>query len=207
MKSIRINQPEAIPILLDAGDDINKIIQNSNGDYESALSLSCKSYIKDKEEIVHLIVEKALILDINNDIQAAGAVHWICESKSPKICKMVLEKGINNINRFDQKGLPGPSRITENENNEKDIIEILSILVDYGYDLNGMAKMQTAQPLLALFCQAIHLSYNVIDWLLKNGADPYLEFHDSKGTLKKVLDIPKNRKNQKLKDIFANYIC
>lgn len=205
MRSIRINQPEAIPILLEAGDDISKIIQNSNGDYESALSLSCKSYVTNKEEIVHLIVEKATILDIDDDIQAAGAVHWICESKSPSICKMVLEKGINNINRFDKFGLSGPSRMTENENNENDVIEILSTLVAYGFDLNGIAKTNTAQPLLAEFCQAIHLSYNVIDWLLKNGADPSLQFKDSKGNTKRTLEIVKNRKNQKLKEIFVKY--
>lgn len=207
MKSIRINQPETIPILLEAGDDIDKIVKNSNGEYESALSLSCKSYIKNKEELVHLIVEKASILDIDESIQASGAVHWICESKSPIICKMVLEKGINNINRFDKYGLSGPSRMTENENNESDVIEIISTLVCNGFNLNGMAKIQAAQPLLANFCQAIRISYNVIEWLLKNGADPYLKFHDNKGNLKSTFDIIQNKKNSKLKEIFAKYTC
>lgn len=204
MKAIRINQPETIPILLEVGDDPGKIIKSANGEYESALSICCKSNIKNKEEIARLIIEKSMSLDIDEKVQAAGAVHWICESKSPAICKAVLEKGIKNINRFDQKGLPGPCRLLDAKD-EKVVIEILSILLSYGYDLNGICPtVPTAKPLLAHFCRAIFPSVSVIEWLIKNGADPYLQFQDDDGTVKTTMSIAKNKR--KLIPVFAKFV-
>ncbi|OHT04692.1 ankyrin repeat-containing protein [Tritrichomonas foetus] len=202
MKSIRINQPETIPLLLESGDNPDKFVFNPiRKEYESALSLACKAQINGKEEVVKLLLENINKVDLDRSIESPSAVHWICESRSPVICKLVLEKGID-VNRFDQNGCSGPQRLTDCRD-EDVVIEILQLLIAFGYDMNLVSKNDNSKPILVHFCQSIVPSLRVIDWMLQNGADPYLPFKEH-NLEKTPFDIARNK--FKLRPIFMKYV-
>lgn len=199
MQAIRINQPDIIPLLIESGEDAEKLIC-VKGEFISALSLICKSELVNKEGIVSLIISKSNIIDIDEDNQVQGAAHWICISKSPAICRMVLQKGID-VNRFDMNGLSGPALLVDKDDNI--VIEILELFLQYGFDLDGMANSIIAKPLLVHFCSAINPSPTVIQWLIDHGANLYLEYTYSHGVRKTPLEV--GLKKRKLKSLFSKY--
>ena len=115
---------------------------------------------------------------------------------------MILEKGID-VNRFDEKGRPGTYFLVDSVKvPPKSIIEILDLLVQYGYDLNLFSTNPPGMTILAYFLQSIEIDdgvMSIIEWLLQNGADPKIVFKNGK----RPIDMTRK---PKLKKLLEKYI-
>lgn len=155
------NKPDAIPLLIDAGVDLSFI----SADNQTALSLAC---FQGQTEIVRLICQKLDNIDLPPTIKSKAAVHWLCESKSPEIARIILEKEID-VNRVDKDGHLGPFYLLDVAESDV-LIEILELLVNAGLKIDSVAN-PTMNTLLGDYVTGIKKQYEVIDWLLSQGAN------------------------------------
>lgn len=204
MVAIKNNQPEAVHLLIDAGEDPDIKIKDLYifFKWKCALSTACFNHVDGKVEFVRYLLSKISEIDIPSLEQKEAAVHWICRSKSPEIVKMVLERGID-VNRFDEKGRPGPYHLVDSSKVPyQSIIEILDLLHQYGYDLNKFSRNPPGETILAHFLRSIEINdgvMSIIEWLLEHGASPTIKFQDGK----RPIDIVKR---PKLKSLLEKYI-
>lgn len=191
MLAISNCEAAAVPILIECGEDPSYIAPNV---YESALSLACfqgEEWI----HIVKLICEKAETLDLPPDVKEKGAIHWACSSKSPEIVRMVLERGVD-VNRLDKNGYTGAHYMVDACSEDK-AIEILEVMMEYGFTLTG--------PNLSIvvdFVTAIKKQFRVIEWLFAHGVDPNEKYDN-----KKIADyvLASSRTNMKMRKIHQQW--
>ena len=142
MLAITNNQFMAVPILLDAGDDPEYFAP----DGQSALFLAC---FQRSTETVRLLCEKMQIVDIDPTITGKALIHHACGSCDPEIVRIVLTKNID-VNRLDKDGRLGPWYLIDLAK-EEDIIRILEMLVEKGFNINLVKKLpngRTSDPLI-----------------------------------------------------------
>jgi ankyrin repeat protein len=159
MLAIASNEPDAIQLLLESGEDPGFITQNN----ESALSLACfqgETWI----DQVRMICDRVASIDLDPRVKEKAAIHWACASKSPAIVRMMLEKGID-VNRVDSKDKSGLFYLLDNCR-EETVIEIIDLMVAHGF------KVSANPAALVDFLQAMTKQYKVIEKLLEYGVDP-----------------------------------
>jgi ankyrin repeat protein len=160
MLAVINNQTEAVSLLLKSKCDPDARTKEN----DTALSLAC---FMPNYEAVKMIAEVLVEVDIPDDIKDVAAVHWICQSRDPRIAEIILDKGID-VNRLDKDGRSGPFYMLDAPN-EDDILKIFNLLYDYGFNVNIRGKQQNS--ILGEFLLGIKKSYKIIDWLLSKGAN------------------------------------
>lgn len=108
-------------------------------------------------------------------------------SHSKAIAEMILRRGID-VNRFDDKGYPGPFYLVDSVPT-KVAIEILDLLVENGYKINSFSMNPPGMTILGYFLQGIQRDPVVIEWLLQHGADPTIKCANGK----RPIDLTKKR--------------
>ncbi|OHT10034.1 hypothetical protein TRFO_20837 [Tritrichomonas foetus] len=168
--------------------------------WESALSLACFS---GDEELVKYLLNYVTQIDRSPDIKCKSAIHWICQSHSLNIVREVLKHNID-VNRFDDKGQPGPFYLLD-RTSEEVTIDILELLVQYGYDINNVYRYhQQQKSLLCHFLSGIKPVYRIIEWLLQHGADPSIPFYTNNHKKLNAYDIAK--KKPLMKSLLDKYV-
>jgi len=160
MLAIQNNYSDAIPLLIEANIPIN----TCNSSFETPLSAAC--YLSHVES-VRVLCNHIDNIDIPSNIHAKAAVHWLCESKSVEIARIILDKNID-VNRLDQSGNIGPYYLIDMEDTTKHI-EILELLYQKGIDLNK--TLPGKNTLLGNHLKFVKKDAVVIKWLIDHGAD------------------------------------
>ena len=162
MLAIINNQQDAVSLLLENGADPS--VRASDGN--TALSLNCFSF--QNLNVMKLLCDSLINVDIPDEINGLSAVHWICQSGSVEICKMILDRGIN-VNRIDEHGRTGPYYLVDigTEDNQ---LKILELLYEHGLDINFRSS-QRQNSAFGIYVQSIKHYPKIIDWFLSHGGD------------------------------------
>ncbi|OHS98742.1 hypothetical protein TRFO_08754 [Tritrichomonas foetus] len=147
----------------------------------------------DKEDSKYELIK--YLLDNTTNIEprvsnTQGPAQWICKSKSPDIARLFFEKKGDQIDvhRVDQLGYLGPSYLSFFKSNQSDIIDILKIFRQHGFDFNYYNIQTNTPSILESFILAIDKLHNVIKWLLENGANPNVPFVRGNGQFSTLLE-------------------
>lgn len=175
--AIKNFQTDAVPLLLEAGEDPSKFTPQKIYFFflitfhfnffvnECALEVAC---IQQQVAVVQALCDKMTCVDIPYEVQDQGAVHWICISHNPEIARIILSKGINNVNRLDKDGHMGPYYMLD-IGEEDENIEVLELLYQEGLDINK--KTPKTASILGEYVISISKPLKIIEWLLAHGAD------------------------------------
>ena len=98
---------------------------------------------------------------------AFPAVCSLCILGNPYIAKMILSKKID-VHRMDKKGRTGPDFL-QSDSNQPNFLKILSMLYEYGYNLNF--KNKSGNTILGTYLTSLHPPKVIIEWLIIHGAD------------------------------------
>ena len=193
MLAVAYDQEKAVKILLKSGESNVSYFNKFN---QSALSLACYySNVEYVKEIASYLVD----VDLPSCINGQGAVHWICQSKSLEIARILLGKGID-VNRIDENGNVGPCYLGE-LCSEGFILDMLQLLIKHGFDINLHAP--TGTSILGVFVASISKPYKAIDWLLEHGADTNIKSKSNLLIKEQMINIAK--RNPKMKAIVDKY--
>jgi hypothetical protein len=140
------------------------------------------------EEIVEMLLERATQID-PPDPKGSAAVHWLCQSKSPRIARMVLEKGID-VARVDDDQRVGPYYLIDTVP-EADAIQILELLVQNGWDVNQPSGPNRS-TLLGACLGAITKPVEVMRWLIRHGANLAAPAPSEN---RRIIDVIKTKRN------------
>ena len=173
------------------------------------MSAACNSLCYDPpkyEKLIRFLLSKISEVDIPENEIGVSAVHWLCNSHSPAVAQMFLERGINP-NRYDNEGRPGPFYLVDSCSNNQDAIAILDLLVKYGYDLNEHPA--NGIPILAHYLNSISIRncVDIVEWLVSHGANPHLKFIYQKNTTS-CYELAKKKKSEpfhEILEIFNKY--
>ena len=160
--AIETRQFDTIPDLLGAGECL------VGGD-KSPLECACR--YGDNAETLALLKElcakSGRIEDDHNDTE--GPAHWACQLGSPEILRLFLNHGAS-ITRLDKNRMTCAIRLLRSRKNSDTIIECLKILKDtHKFDLNEPRYPTVlSEALTSVKAQSF---VDVVEWLLKNGAD------------------------------------
>ena len=196
MLAITNSQPEAIPLLLQSGEDPSVITLEKR---ECALQLAC---FQREVEVVRELCERLVNVDLPEEMHERAAVHWICQSHHPEIARIILAKGIN-VNRLDGDGHAGPYYMLD-VGEEHEILEIFDLLLKHGLNLNISAP--TAKPtntILGEFVTSITRPLKIIEWLLAHGADPTAKLVS---TGQRICDYVKTSKIEPIIELFDRFM-
>ncbi|OHT00708.1 hypothetical protein TRFO_32527 [Tritrichomonas foetus] len=160
--------------------------------------------MENKEEFIKYLLDKISEVDLKPNERMKSAVHWICQSHSKRIVQMVLEKGID-VNRFDEKGQPGPYYLIDTTP-DNEAIEILDLLVKYGYDLNGVCQYGCGLTILGQYLCSIKSCLPVIEWLLAHGADPFTPFTGTDKKAKNAYEMAQKSSKRQIRALFEKYV-
>jgi ankyrin repeat protein len=191
MLAIMSCEMEAIPVLLDCGEDPSYVTPRGN---MSALFLAC--FMGDAwVDVIKMLCERVTKLDLDPGLREKAAIHWACQSKSPEIVEAIVSKGID-VNRLDQNGKTGVFYLLD-ACSEDTIIRILEILVDYGLEITKGPNLS----IMADFATAIGKPCKVIEWLFEHGVDPRARFQD-----KRIIDyFSEHRGTKEFRLIYDKY--
>ena len=204
---------DAVPLLVEAGQKPDEVteIPNQNSDnlsfvmssHETALSLACK---QNSLKTVKYLCSKMDKVDLNENINDAAAVHWICSTGNPEIVGTVLDKGIN-VNRLDGNGRSFAHYLISGAHDSSSMINILEQLLTKGLDLNLLCKSPNGElhnSILSEFVTAIDKFPQVIKWLLNHGADPNVPVFLPK-TVVPLISYVHNLSDSRIEKIFREY--
>jgi hypothetical protein len=136
------------------------------------------------EEISELLIERATVIDPPDDTKRAAGVHWLCDCKSPRIARMMIDRGID-VSRVDSKKRVGPHRLVDTAD-DATAIAILEMLVQNGWNVNQKNGPEKS-TLLAEYVASIRRPIAVIRWLVTHGADLGAMAVRGKGTIIQAL--------------------
>lgn len=197
--------PDALRILVRSSDDLAYF----NASNESVISLmfnySSGSIFKDI--IIDLLTKYPdTRIEPPDDAEMSGVCHWICKMCDTQVAELMIRTPGVDVNRLDQKGYTGPYYLSMQkdykEGDTQSSTKILDILISHGFNVN-LRKNATTPSLLEVFVKAMKVRYNIIEYLLKNKADPYIQF--SKKPTVYLIDEVMNMRDQQLKKIFEPY--
>ena len=189
----------ALRLLLDAKFNPSYMAE----DFRTPISIAC---FYSNVETVKMLAEVTEEVDIPANIKAPSAVHWICSSKSPEIAKILCSKGID-VNRVDAQGRMGPSFFISSNNNNKNNIEILTVLLNHGLKINFHLPGKNTILGDCLKSDIFKDSIEFTEFLLDNGADPNaLIDSGGKSPVTCIEHIKRNaRPSTKYKELYDNY--
>jgi hypothetical protein len=159
MLAVNSCNAEAVRIVLEAGESLDS---GESDDDTSPLGQAC---FLGQEEIVELLLEKSIEIE---PVKGCSCVHWLCQSKSPRIAKLMLMKDID-VSRVDHDGFVGPHYLVDSAP-DQEAIEILQLLVEYMWDVNQPYGPHQS-TLLGEYLESILRPMAVIRWLIEHGAD------------------------------------
>lgn len=155
--AIVVNDDKATALLAKSSE--NLMFRNSKG--ETALSIACKCNniyaVKTLCEKMSSLEEKGYGLD--------GAAHWACSSNNYEIAKIILKRNVD-VNRKNQLGQLCVGYFKVSKNNINDVIKILDLLIDNGFDLND-----PSYPAIQPFITGLNIYPEIVDWFLSKGID------------------------------------
>ncbi|OHT16844.1 hypothetical protein TRFO_12942 [Tritrichomonas foetus] len=181
MTAIIYKEYEAIDILLNSGEDAGFFLPNG----KCALYCACfiNHHTSDGSDSQIELIERLLRLTETINIEPnipniAGPIHWICRSSSPNIARLFFKYHPEiDVNRVDENNFTGPVILAFlREISSNDIIEIISLCLKHGYNLNTYNRQNRQKSLIEVFCFAITVQPLVVQFLLDNGASPYVPF-------------------------------
>ena len=156
---IVISDPVILEHFFKLGWDPNLI--DTNGDTLLTIAL-----LRKQEELVEVLLKYMNPIDPPN---ANPVVCEICRSCKPNIARRILSHNID-VYRLDKFGRFGPFYLPSR--NEKNNIEIISLLIEYGFDINF--KDEEGNSLLgSILYRNIRNQYKCCEWLILLGADVY----------------------------------
>jgi hypothetical protein len=82
--------------------------------------------------------EMLAVIDRLDDVKRGSEVHWLCECKSPRIARMMIDRGID-VNRVDSEKYVGPHRLVDRADDAV-AIAILEMFVQNGWNANQEAN-------------------------------------------------------------------
>lgn len=179
MTSISYGVSSGIDLLLEAGE--NPMFITADG--KCALSHAC--FVNRKvgdEDSNYDIIEKLLTAIGKSRIEPieknkSGPIQWICQSKSPRIARLFFDFHPEiDVNRVDENFISAPTTLANKDMPIKDIIEMLTIFIDKGYELNRYDIEKGQKTILESFCFTMKPKPEVVKFLLDNGSDPGLPF-------------------------------
>jgi ankyrin repeat protein len=164
MLAIANNEKDAVPMLLESGEDPAFV----TAEHESALFLAC-FFGKEWLNVIKMICERTTKLDLDYSVVGAKtAIHWACGSKCPEIVELLLENGVD-ASRLDPNGRTGLFYLLDAAP-EPDIIRILEMMVAHRLDI------ASHQSIVVDFITAIRRPASVIEWLFQHGVDPLAQY-------------------------------
>lgn len=179
MTSISYGLSSGVDLLLEAGED--PLYSSSDG--KCALSHACFVNRKvDGKDSNFDIIEKLLIAIGKCNIEPyekikSGPIQWICQSKSPQIARLMFDYHPEiDVNRVDENFTSAPTTLANKDMPIKDIIDMLTIFIDKGYELNRYNLEKGQKTILESFCFTMKPKPEVVKFLLDNGSDPHLPF-------------------------------
>ena len=179
MTSISYGLASGVDLLLEAGE--NPLFVTPDG--RCALSHACFINHKvDGKDSSFEIIQKLLNAIGNHNIEPfekykSGPIQWICQSKSPQIARLIFDFHPEvDVNRVDENFISAPTTLANKDMPIKDIIELLTLFIDKGYDLNRYNIEKGQKTVLESFCITMKPKPEVVKFLLDNGSDPYLPF-------------------------------
>jgi ankyrin repeat protein len=150
---------EAVQVLLEAGESPDP------RDSDEGCPPLARACFFGQEEIVELLLDKSIEIE---SPKGCSCVHWLCQSRSPRIAKMMLEKGVI-VSRIDQDGFIGPHYLIDSAA-DQDAIEILQLLMESQWDIN-QPYGPNHSTLLGEYLESIRKPVTVIKWLIEHGAN------------------------------------
>ena len=197
MEALKLEQKDAIPLLLEYGEDPSSFSE----DGQCALSIASFQQYTDT---VRLLCEKIGTIEPNpmSPHYKRSAVHWGCQSYTPEIMEILLEKNID-VNALDSSGYCGPHYLID-VGNDEDNIKILEMLYRKGFNPNIKNPKENIS-LLEEFMTSISNHFEIIQWLIEHNAD-LLQKQEGTGIrlvniLQKKFGLP-----PKLKELIQPYI-
>ncbi|OHT08776.1 hypothetical protein TRFO_22604 [Tritrichomonas foetus] len=191
MTAIKQQEFDAVPILVEAGEDPSYV----NEDGRSAIDLACFTNrrvngIDSNYNILKIMLEKVNSIEPKMT-NVNGPEHWICRAQSPEIAKLFFNQPHLTIDvmRINEKGITGPSLLLTpiTYNSQCDVftnsLKILKLFLENGFNVNYMNRETHTPTLLEAYLSNIKPSPEMIEWLLNYGANPYLECVNRKGTI------------------------
>jgi hypothetical protein len=111
-------------------------------------------------------------------------VHWICESKSPRIAKTLLGKPLT-LTRVDDNGLVGSHDLVDTAN-DAEAIPILELFVEQNWDVNQPNGCNRSN-FLGAYIASMRTPVAVMKWLVEHGASLEMPAMDSNKTIIEAL--------------------
>uniref|UniRef100_A0A5K3ETX1 ANK_REP_REGION domain-containing protein n=2 Tax=Mesocestoides corti TaxID=53468 RepID=A0A5K3ETX1_MESCO len=223
MEAAREGHEDTVAVLLAAGADVNAKTEETQ---ETALTLAaCGGFIEVCEMLLkagadievgntgcstplmeaaqegHLeLVRRLLHQGANvNSITTSGdtALHYAAENGHVKVCKELLNWGATLGQPLVIEGCKTPLMKAARSGH----LEVVQLLVEWGFSVNQPTSQNEATA-LSLACNGGHVQ--VVEYLLKNGANPHYELRDgctmlieaarsgSPAVLRMILDYPKS---------------
>ena len=129
MIAVAYKAADLVSVLLKSGEDPYIFVEGYN-----ALHLAC---LNNFPEAVSLICASMITIEPSEtaySVFGTKPVHWGCQSHSPLIVSILLQKGMK-INALDDSGQSGPAYMVDSD--DDDIIKILELLYNSGLDLEA----------------------------------------------------------------------
>ena len=188
---IRLKTP-LLEELIKTGWDVN-FIKDGN----TLLYQACS---QNNEKAVEILLKYMDQIDPPNTEKPA--VCLLCMTHNPNIAKMILSKNID-VHRLDAGGNCAPFYLLD-VGEEKNNLEILSMLFDHGYDINF--KDKNGKSLIGIFLSSIKTQYSIIEWLILHGADLNYTMPGKghKGTIKEFM-LFQSKNNKRIRKIVQKY--
>ena len=150
----------------------------------TALSCAC---MMEQEDVVKLLCSRMETIEIPclNDVKRPSIASAAIHSNSVPILRTILEKGCD-VNRFDDKGRLAAHSLL-GTNNQQTAIEMLNLLIDYGFDVNIRQNENSPRFIeeLVLKC-TVQDCFKLVECLLQRGANPTLPMPNGKTLLETV---------------------
>lgn len=159
MKAVTVGFNDAILPLISAGGD--PLFENFNGD--TALSIACKL---GNVEAVRILLSG--MSKVERPEAKVGVIHWACQSESPEILEMILQKGCD-MYRMDDHGRLAHMLLPYE--NTALALKMFEILIRHGFDLNEIYHDGNSY-VGEYISSTIRCSNKIVKFLLENGPEP-----------------------------------
>lgn len=170
-------------------------------DHKSLLDICCFCSSQFKSTIIKIL---GLVDDIEPPYsKCQGPAQWICIAFDLDIAKAFFKHHID-VNRIDGEGKTGfhyfNDKSTKAANYDSLIIQIMTMFLDHGFDINIQTQTKTpvSNSILEYFVSSITKSYRIISFLIDNGANIMALNKDGIP----LYDAIMKKRNSALKEIF-----
>ncbi|OHT14519.1 hypothetical protein TRFO_15027 [Tritrichomonas foetus] len=210
INSVINSRPDATMILLESASPEDIVKFNREG--KSFFTYAAFCGIKFKEPVLYALkLIGSLPIEVPRESPEKGVCHWICQFADLEIAEAMLSTRFYDINRYILKAGSGPYQLLDRKDLKEDtIIQLLSLLIQKGFDLNRRENLNNnnglpdTPSLLEKICLFTMIKlYKVIGFLIDHGADPMAPCVRNG---KPLYDNIKERKMLKLLEVFDEHM-